>query len=100
MKEDIFNQYADRVCSLFDITREQLFSKSKKRNLVDARHLLYYLCYSRPMQVSYITTFMNNNGYIIQHSSIVHGVSIIKSKMKADRDYAQIIKDTEKAVFI
>lgn len=100
MKEDIFNQYVERVCSLFSIDKEQLFSKSKQRDLVDARHLLYYLCYSRPMQVSYITRFMNKNGYAIQHSSIVHGVSIIKSKMKADKDYGQVIKDMEKAVFI
>ena len=30
MKEPIFNQIAENVCSLYDISREQLFTKTKE----------------------------------------------------------------------
>jgi chromosomal replication initiation ATPase DnaA len=100
MKQEIFNQYVDRVVDLFGITKQELFSKNKKRGIVDARHLLYYLCYRRPMTFGYIQTFMEANGYNIKHSSIIHGVNSVTIKVKEDADYAQVVKDIEKAVFI
>ena len=100
MKQEIFNQYVDRVIDLFGITREELFSKNKKREIVDARHLLYYLCYRRPMTFGYIQKFMEANGYDIKHSSIIHGVNSVSVKVKEDVDYAQVVKDIEKVVFI
>ena len=48
MKQEIFNKYVKKVCQLFDLTNEEVFTKSKMRERVDARHLLYYLCSKRP----------------------------------------------------
>jgi chromosomal replication initiation ATPase DnaA len=100
MKLDIFSQYVDRIIQLFNISREELFSKSKRRDIVDARHLLYYLCYKRPMSLSYIQKFMRESGYQTQHSSVIHGINIVTSRVKADGDYLQVVKDIDKAVFI
>ena len=46
MKEPIFKEYATKVADLYSVSEDELFSKSKKRAIVDARHLLYYLCKS------------------------------------------------------
>ncbi len=100
MKQDIFNQYVDRVVGLFRISKEELFSKSKKREIVDARHLLYYLCHKRPMTITYIQKYMNESGYEIQHSSIIHGINSVSERVKDDADYMQIVKEIDKAVFI
>lgn len=100
MKEDIFIQYVDRVTSLFSIQKEDFFSKSKKQILVDARHLVYYLCFKRPMKIMYIQKYMNENGYIINHSTIIHGVGSVDRKIAEDNDYLSIVKEIEKAVFI
>lgn len=100
MKEDVFNQYVERVCDLFKIDRETLFSKSKKRYIVDARQLLYYLCYNRQIQFVIIKKFMSDNGCSILHNSIVNGVNNVKVKIVEDKDYQTIIKDIDKAVFI
>lgn len=100
MKSDVFNQYVDRISELFNISREELFSKSKRRDLVDARHLLYYLCFKRPMNLSYIQKFMKDSGYSIQHSSVIHGINTVANRVKEDSDYMQVVKDLEKAVFI
>jgi chromosomal replication initiation ATPase DnaA len=100
MKNDIFNQYVERIIELFEITREELFSKTKKREAVDARYLLYYLCHKRPMTLSYIQRFMKANGYEIQHSSVIHGIKTTAKRVKSDSDYSQVVKQMEKAVFI
>lgn len=100
MKEDVFNQYVDRVTDLFNIDRETLFSKSKKRHIVDARQLLYYLCYNRQIQFVIIKKFMVDNGASILHNSIINGIKNVKAKIEEDKDYQTIIKDIEKAVFI
>lgn len=100
MKQDVFNQYVERITNLFDIKKEDLFSKSKKTNLVDARYLLYYLCHKRPMRLSYIQKYMEENNYKIQHSSIIHGIGSVEERLKNDKDYVSVVKELEKAVFI
>lgn len=100
MKQDVFNQYVDRIVDLFGISREEIFSKSKKREIVDARHLLYYLCHKRPMSITYIQKYMSANGYDIQHSSVIHGINSVSERVKDDADYMQIVKELDKAVFI
>jgi chromosomal replication initiator protein len=100
MKHDVFNQYVERVSDLFGISKDEIFSKSKKRELVDARHLVYYLCSKRPMQITYIQKYMNEAGYDIKHSSIIHGIASVEQKIADDKDYVSVVKDVEKAVFI
>jgi chromosomal replication initiation ATPase DnaA len=100
MKEDVFNQYVDKVMELFNIKRHVLFSKSKQRHVVDARQMLYYLCYNRQMQFVIIKNFMLDNGTSVHHNSIVNGINNVKVKLEEDKDYQSIIRDLEKAVFI
>jgi len=98
MKSDIFKQYVERVTELFEISNEEFFSKSKKRFLVDARYLVYFMCSKRPMQIAYIQKYMNDNGYKIVHSCIIHGIENVEEKLKVDKDYQTIVKELEKAV--
>jgi chromosomal replication initiation ATPase DnaA len=100
MKHDVFNQYVERVSDLFSVSRDEMFSKSKKRECVDARHLVYYLCNKRPMQITYIQKYMREAGYEIKHSSIIYGISSVEQRMEEDRDYVSIVKEVERAVFI
>lgn len=100
MKEDVFNQYVERVSQLFSITNEDFFSKSKKRNLVDARHLVYFLCLRRNIKVISIKNFMENNNHEIFRTSITHGIKSVSKKVEEDRDYKDIVNEIEKAVHI
>jgi chromosomal replication initiation ATPase DnaA len=100
MKSEIFNQYADRVSSLFGLEKDTIFSKSKKKDIVDARYLLYYLCYNRPMKVIYIQKYMSDKGYEIKHSSIIYGIKAIDERMESDSDYITVVKNLQKSVLI
>jgi len=100
MKENVFNRYVEQVLDLFGMDRETLFSKSKQRHIVDARQLLYYLCYNRQIQHITIKNFMLNNGASIHENSIINGIKNVNIKIEEDRDYQTIINSIEKSVFI
>ena len=100
MKQDVFNQYVERVTTMFNISKEDFYSKTKKREFVDARHLVYYLCSKRPMQITYIQRYMNEAGSSVKHSSIIHGITAVEQRIADDKYYVSVIKDVERAVFI
>ena len=91
MKRDIFEDYVDRVTDRFDIPRERLFTKDKSRDVVDARHMLYYLCSERPMTNTYIKQYMGENGYHIDLPSIGHGIKRVEYHISQDPDYITLI---------
>ena len=93
MKEPIFKEYASKVAELYGVSHDELFSKTKTRAVVDARHLLYYVCKNRPMKLKYIQDYMGRNGYAIGHSSIVHGIEQVEKRIKEDVDYQNVIEN-------
>tara|TARA_Y100001937_G_C7116190_1_gene330243 strand:- start:119 stop:421 length:303 start_codon:yes stop_codon:yes gene_type:complete len=98
MKEPIFNQLAENVCSLYDITKEKLFTKTKERKVVDARHILYFGCMSRQIRLNYIQDYLKKNGYRVSHSSILHGIDVVKQKREQDQDYVTITDRIQECV--
>lgn len=92
MKVKIFQNYVDSVRQIFGLTEKEMFTKTKKRDVVDARHLLYYLCYTRPMRLKYIQDYMSDKGYDVKHSTIIHGINIVEDKIKEDPDYKSVIQ--------
>ena len=98
MKLDIFNYYATQCADLFGITEELLFTKSKLRDIVDARQLLYYMCSERQMRIVYIQEYMFSKGYLINHSSIIYGIHQVKGRMTKDADYRRVIKSIKTCI--
>ena len=96
MKQEIFDSYAQKIAEVFNLKVEDLFVKSKKRDVVDARQLLYYACSKRPMRVVYIQEFMKRNGYDIGHTSILHGICVAAERAKSDKDYKKVVKSLDK----
>ena len=43
MKKNIFDQYATAIAKQFHLSLDQMFSPNKRRDIVDARQMLYYL---------------------------------------------------------
>ena len=92
MKKHIFDAYAEAVAKQFHLTLDQMFTKTKKRDIVDARQMLYYLCMERPIRISYIQRFMEENGHDICHSTIIHGYKKAKALIDTDKDYEYVVK--------
>jgi len=102
MKKEVFNQYAEKIAAMFGIRVEDLFVKTKtrERTIVDARHLLYYMCSTRPMKLVYIQKFLKEEGYETQHPPIIHGVKVVTKRISDDPDYRRIVEELNKSVKI
>lgn len=97
MKYELFNKLAAEISEVFNIDERKIFKKSKKREIVDARYLLYYLCKINKMKLIYIQKYMKNRGYNIPHSTIHYGIKEVDKKLEADQDY-QIVIDSINAL--
>jgi chromosomal replication initiation ATPase DnaA len=100
MKKDLLEQYTSRILSLFRITKDEFFSKTKKKELVDARQLLYFMAKDRQVNVVYIQDYMIENGHDICHSTIIHGINNVREKVESDEDYNKIIRNINSQVSI
>ena len=92
MKQDIFDQYAVAIAKRFHLSLEQIFSKDRTREVLDARQTLYYLCLERPIRLSYLQKFLGRNGCDLKHSTIINGYKRAKELIDNDPDYKAIIK--------
>ena len=98
MKKSLFEQYIVAVCSLYSLSEEVIFSRSKKHLVSEARHFLYYLCFNRNMRIIDIQTYMEEKGYKVQHSSVIHGIQGISTRVGADKDYRDTVVKIQDSV--
>tara|TARA_Y100001973_G_C5146258_1_gene305577 strand:- start:835 stop:1128 length:294 start_codon:yes stop_codon:yes gene_type:complete len=92
MKKSIFDAYATAIAQQFHLTLDQMFDKTKRREIVDARQILYYLCMERPIRISYIQRFMEENGHSVCHSTIIHGYKKAKELIDSDQDFKDVVE--------
>ena len=98
MKKKIFLKYADAVAEQFHLTLDQMFEKTKRRECVDARQMLYYLCMERPIRVSYIQRFMEEEGLTLCHTTIIHGYKQAKKTIENDKDFSLVANSIQEEI--
>lgn len=98
MKKRIFDQYVSEVCKRYDIDPTELFSQTKKRDIIEARYMLYYLCYNRPMKNSEIVRYMFDNGFVVTPRNINYGIERMRDNVRDDEDYEYVINKIKECV--
>jgi len=86
MKQEIFKEITKKVMSKTKVGKTDLFTATKKQDIVDARQMLFWLCRDAGISVSYIQKYVKHNGLSITHSTIIHGVNRMSTIMESD-DY-------------
>ena len=92
MKRKIFDQYVEIVENALEITKNDIFTKTRKRENVEARDLLFYLCSQRNMRGNFILNRCKENGLDLDDSQITRGKAKIEVLMSSDPDWKQLIK--------
>jgi chromosomal replication initiator protein len=92
MIQDTFNYYADVIASEMNIETKEIFTRFKRRHLVDSRQVLFYLCSKSQMNVSYIQKFMEESGLPMKHSTIIHGINRIDELMSTNKPMQDFVK--------
>lgn len=79
------------VCKYYRLSKDALFSKSRKRNIVTARHMFHYLCYMElNISSGAIGEFSNRD-----HATVLHSCQQIKNwsdTSKAQKSDVQSVK--------
>ncbi|MDD6364804.1 MAG: chromosomal replication initiator protein DnaA [Bacteroidales bacterium] len=81
------------VCEYFNITREMMISKSRKRQIVQARQIAMYM--SRNLINCSLATIGAENGGK-DHATVLHACTTVQDLMATDRVFKQYVVDIQK----
>ena len=98
MYKEIFDNNLDIVCEMYAVKKKDIFTKTKKRPVSEARYALYYLCDKAGMRKVYIQSFMQANKYIIGHSNIIQGIEAVKDRIKKEPMFKAAFENYNKQV--
>ncbi|MBR1926595.1 MAG: chromosomal replication initiator protein DnaA [Bacteroidales bacterium] len=93
-EEVTMDKVQDVVCEYFNITRETLLSKSRKRNIVQARQIAMYLSRNLIGGCSLSTIGMELGGK--DHATVLHACNTVSDLMSTDKLFRQYVSDIEK----
>ena len=81
------------VCEYFNITRDTLLSKSRKRQIVQARQIAMYM--SRNLLNCSLATIGAELGGK-DHATVLHACTTVSDLMSTDKSFKQYVSDIEK----
>ena len=87
------DQVQKAVCQYYNITRDTLLSKSRKRQIVQARQIAMYM--SRNLLKCSLSTIGSEIGGK-DHSTVLHACTTVQDLMSIDKTFRQYVSDIEK----
>ncbi|MGN0191426.1 MAG: helix-turn-helix domain-containing protein, partial [Candidatus Cryptobacteroides sp.] len=81
------------VCDYFNISREEMLSKTRKRNIVQARQISMFV--SRNLINCSLSTIGSETGGK-DHATVVHACATVADLMSTDKMFRQYVTDIEK----
>lgn len=86
------------VCEYFNITREQLLSPTRKRQIVQARQIAMFECRNLIPNCSLSTIGAELGGK--DHATVVHACSTVQDLVHTDKQFRQWVEDIENMVVV
>jgi len=83
MKRNKFNKYFDIVSEAFGL---DILTDTRKRKFSEARYVLYYICRENNMRLEEIVEFLEEKGYKVSHTNVVHGHRNVSAILDSGRD--------------
>jgi len=68
------------ICSHFNVTIEQVKSSTRRYNITECRHLIWYYVRNTGMTLQAITTMYNKK----DHTSVIHAINKINALIQND----------------
>lgn len=98
MRSEIFNSIVSEVCIANSITEEELFSHSRRRDISESRHLIFFLLQRSGMRGSQIKRMFEQRGHKMHHTSIVYGIRSIEFILTYDKSYRKLLNKIENEI--
>ena len=94
--EVTIDKVQENVCEYFNITRNDLLSKSRKRQIVQARQIAMYLSRSLIANCSLATIGAEIGGK--DHATVLHACMTVSDLMSTDKVFRKYVTDIEAAL--
>ena len=92
-QEISLDKIQDEVCGYFKITRELMLSKTRKREIVQARQIAMYL--GRNLTKTSLAAIGAHIGGK-DHATVLHACNTVSDLIETDRNFKQYVSDIEK----
>ena len=79
----------DDVAEAFNVTKEEMIGKSRKREFSDARHVAQYLINQKMNRTSISTGAIFNRS----HCTVLHAVKNVEFLMETDKDFRRVVQN-------
>jgi chromosomal replication initiator protein len=93
VKELTISAVQAAVCDYFNISSDELVSKSRKRQIVQARQIAMYLCRNLISNCSLSTIGAETGGK--DHATVLHSCNMVSDLMATDRVFKKYVSDLE-----
>ena len=87
------NRVQQSVCDYFNISREDLLSKSRKRQIVQARQIAMFLSRNLISNCSLATIGQEIGGK--DHATVLHACTTVSDLMSTDKVFRKYVTDIE-----
>ena len=91
--EVTIDKVQENVCEYFNISRDDLLSKSRKRQIVQARQIAMYLCRNLISNCSLSTIGSEIGGK--DHATVLHACMTVSDLMSTDKTFKKYVSDIE-----
>lgn len=86
-----FDMIVENTAEFYGLNPDAIFSKSRLRDIADARQMIMYLCSKHTnLSTPAIGAKLNR-----EHSTVIHGIAAVKDRISTSRDTAQALEQIE-----
>lgn len=90
-KRDItFNAIVQSVCDAYGITPEQVFTRTRKREILYPRQIIHYFCH-RYFKYGRLENLANKTK-MVSHATVLNSIKTVKNLRDTDFDFRQRIE--------
>ena len=90
------SEHQRTVCEYFNITRDDILSKSRKRQIVQARQIAMYLSRNLISNCSLSTIGAEIGGK--DHATVLHACTTVADLMSTDKTFRKYVTDIEQII--
>lgn len=82
-----FDMIVEITAEFYKINPDNIFSKSRLRNIADARHVIMYLSHKHTtLSLSAIGNKLNR-----KHTTVLHGIKMVEDRLKIEKEVSEAI---------
>lgn len=86
-----FDMIVEAAAEFYKLNPDVIFSKSRLRDVADARHLIMYLSH----QLTDLSSGSIGQRLNRSHTTVLHGINAIETRLSVERDFRQAVEEIE-----